>query len=138
MDISNPNYASENGLFLSKDRKTLLLYPLGRNIDDLSILPSVTKIGGGAFECNNRLVSVSVPHGVTAIDAWAFWGCDRLETVFIPSSVTFIGANAFNHCESLKNITFDGTRAQWESIEKADFSDNSFTVFCTDGNIQVN
>lgn len=136
--VSNPNYASENGLFLTKDRKTLLLYPRGRSVNEISIPESVTKIGGGAFECNDKLVSFSVPQGVTAIDAWAFWSCDRLETVWIPGSVTSIGASAFDSCESLKTITFDGTTAQWESIEKEGFSDNSFTVSCTDGNVQVN
>ena len=138
VDVSNPNYASENGFFLSKDRKTLRLYPLGRSIDEISLPESVTKIGGGAFECNDKLVSFSVPQGVTAIEAWAFWSCDRLETVWIPDSVTFIGANAFDCCESLKTITFNGTKAQWESIKKENFSGNSFTVSCTDGNVQVN
>lgn len=81
------------------------------------------------------ITKVVISEGITHIGNEAFYHCANLSQIHIPNSVTSIGASALEDCVSLKSITFSGTKAQWESIEKDDYSNHSFTVICTDGNI---
>ncbi len=87
--------------------------------------------------CNLFAESVTIPDGVHIIGENAFGGCDRLESVYIPESVTDIRADAFSDCESLKNVTFGGTKAQWESVSNNTRSltvhTEAETVHCSDG-----
>lgn len=62
--------------------------------------------------------------------------CFNLNKINIPGNVTSIGESAFNGCENLENIYFDGTKANWESMN-VEIS-KSCTVHCSDGNIGVN
>lgn len=53
--------------------------------------------------------------------------------------VTSIGGAAFLGCSSLTSITFSGTKAQWDAIEKVDdwnYNTGNYTIHCTDGDIQ--
>ena len=66
----------------------------------------------------------------------AFKGCERLASITIPESVIFIGDYTFFECKSLTRITFKGTTAQWEKIEKGSgcFSrTKDLKIYCTDG-----
>lgn len=77
---------------------------------------------------------------ITAIHNDAFSGHTGLESVYIPVSVTSIGINAFENCQ-LTSITYEGTMAQWEALEKPNFDDNfasyfpSCIIHCADGDI---
>lgn len=73
---------------------------------------------------------------VTEIAANAFMNYTDLETVRIAVTVTKIGAFAFSGCTGLKTINYDGTMAQWNSINKVDgwsYGAGVFTVVCSDG-----
>ena len=61
----------------------------------------VTGIGGGTFQQNKTVVSVSIPETVTRIGDYAFDGCDSLTVVTIPSSVEVVEDNAFRDCARL-------------------------------------
>ena len=128
--FSNQNYTSENGVLFSKDKTTLLCYPQGKTDSSYSVPQGVIEISAWAFKFNDDIVSVSIPEGVTKIGANAFFCCDKLESVFVPTTVTYIGS-AFSDCASLESITFDGTKDQWESIEKDGFSDDHITIIYT-------
>lgn len=95
----------------------------------------VTSIGNRAFEgCS--LTSVTIPDGVTSIYNGAFCGCRSLTSIEIPNTVTSIG-EVVADCISM-TITFDGTKAQWNAIEKGNFWDGQmehYTIHCTDGDI---
>lgn len=77
---------------------------------------------------------------ITAINNDAFSGHTGLESVYIPVSVTSIGINAFEGCQ-LTSITYEGTMAQWEALEKENFNNNlavyfpSCIIHCADGDI---
>lgn len=55
-------------------------------------------IGAKAFEHNEVLESVLLPHTVQMIGDDAFSGCSSLRVVNLPPSVTFIGKGAFDAC----------------------------------------
>ena len=93
----------------------------GENLKDKTelVIPSgVTGIGSGAFRGCNSLTKVTIPEGVTEIGQYAFSSCSKLTTVAIPVSVTSIGYYAFNNCYKLTDVTYGGTQAQWDKIEK--------------------
>ncbi|MDE6676324.1 MAG: leucine-rich repeat domain-containing protein, partial [Clostridia bacterium] len=80
--------------------------------------------------------------GTLTIANHVFWYCSELTNIIIPDSVTSIGFSVFGYCEKLKDITFEGTKKQWDLIQKDKFWDwnsisskNQYTVHCTDGNI---
>ena len=75
---------------------------------------------------------VYISHGVSSVGAYAFWdvfGVGGLTTVYLPSTIEYIGEGAFSDCCDLQEIIFDGTKEQWDKIEKAsDFEDVASTV----------
>jgi hypothetical protein len=90
----NTRYCSVDDVVFSKDKTTLILYPIGRQ-GSYTIPNSVTAIGEGAFFNAGNLDSVTIPNSVTAIGEHAFGGCCRKTSITIPNSVTAIGKYAF-------------------------------------------
>lgn len=78
---------------------------------------SVTRIGWGAFQECLSLTSVVIPNGVMIIGTDAFRDCTSLKSVVIPDSVTAIDKRAFFGCTSLDNVTYEGTKEEWEKIK---------------------
>ena len=80
----NTVYSSVGGYLLSKDKKTLILFPPGKANDKFTLLPpSIETIGDNSF-----------------LD------CRKLTNVTIPNKVKTIGKRAFGLCKNLKTITF--------------------------------
>lgn len=78
--------------------------------DDIR-LPSVTKIGYGAFENNSAIKKVEISKGVSRIYNDAFKNCSALESVIIPQSATSIGATAFDGCDDVTIWCYAGSYA---------------------------
>jgi hypothetical protein len=111
--------AEENGLIysvLDADAKTLKVRAgSGFNASDLSALRqtvlyegetyTLTDIEADAFNGNQTLTSVTIPHSVTSIGNNAFHNCSRLTSVILGNSVTSIGERAFRGCSSLTSVT---------------------------------
>ena len=77
-------YSSIDGYLLSKDKKTLVIFPPGKANDHFTLLPpSITKIGD-----------------------YAFYDCQELKNVVIPNLVETIGERSFGLCSNLNTITF--------------------------------
>ena len=108
---------------------------------NINIPNSVTNIGEHAFEWCDSLTSITIPNGVTSIGNHAFNYCRSLKGITIPNSVTSIGNFAFQQCGNLTNITYNGTKEQWNSINKDswdwDYGSAIKTVTCTDGVITL-
>ena len=132
-------------------------------ITKVVIPETVKKIGNRAFLNCTSLTSVSIPDTVHTIDSYAFSGCTALKDIVLPSSlkeirdrlfencqslaeinipsgVRYIDIEAFANCTNLKKITFQGTKEQWEGINKKnDWNKNvpATVVHCTDGDVAI-
>ena len=85
------------------------------SLTSIELPDSLNYIGFGTF-FNTGFDSFTIPEGVSSINYCAFASCDNLSAVTIPATVTIIDDRAFVGSASLKDIYFDGTRDQWESI----------------------
>ncbi len=72
---------------------------------DVVVPDGVTSIGNGAFDCCDRLKSVTLPNGLKSIKSVAFQWCKNLERINIPQGVQSIWFDAFLHCRNLTSIT---------------------------------
>ena len=110
-------------------------------LTSITMSKGVTNIGERAFCDCSSLTSITIPDGVTSIGEGAFGDCFSLTSITIPDSVTSIGKNeAFWRCRSLTNVTYNGTKEQWNKIGKdSNWNYNSAikTITCTDGVIML-
>ena len=120
------------------------------SLTSIVIPDSVTSIGEEAFRCCSSLTSMVVAEGNTVYDSreqcnaiihtatnTLIRGC---QNTIIPDGVTSIGENAFYNCSFLTSITFNGTKAQWNSIELGDnwkWCIAAQRVRCTDGDVEI-
>ena len=72
VDESNTAFSADDGVLFSKDKKTLVQYPAGKN-----------------------LTSYTIPDGVTYIEDAAFAYCNRLQSVVFSDSVKNMGFAVF-------------------------------------------
>ncbi|MBQ7252777.1 MAG: leucine-rich repeat protein [Kiritimatiellae bacterium] len=103
VDSGNAKYASEGGVLLSKNKRTLLLCPPGKK-GAYAIPSGVANIGDNAFDNCSGLTGVTIPGSVTSIGNYAFSQCSGLTDVAIPASVKSIGSGAFTYCTGLTNV----------------------------------
>ena len=86
-------------------------------LTDITIGDSVTAIGDHAFFNCKSLTEVTIGNGVTIIGTWAFYGCESMTTVTIGNGITTIEDVAFSGCKALSDVYYEGTKAEWETVE---------------------
>lgn len=119
VDERNQHYCSVEGILYTKDRRSILLCPAGKEIGEFNIPTSVTSIAKDAFNSCVGLSSVSIPNSVTEIGSFAFEGCGNLTSVNLPENVTEIGPYAFCRCGKITSIVIPNTL---KSISEGVFS----------------
>ena len=110
------------------------------SLESIQLPEGVKSIGDGTFENCTSLESIQLPEGVKSIWRQAFYHCTQLKSIQLPERVTSIGFRAFASCTSLENITFSGTREQWEKIEKGTncyYKIPAKVIHCTDGDVEI-
>lgn len=105
------------------------------------VLPNgITKIGRHAFQ-GTKLTSVVIPDSVTSFGG-AFNNIYTLTTATIGSGVTSLEDGAsygcFENCTVLTNVTYKGTKAQWQALSstKGNYFKSGVpatTIHCSDG-----
>ena len=99
---NNQNFASFDGLLLSKSGTDLLYWPEGKEFKEI---PSyLTSIGDYAFYSNENIVSLNMPDSINSIGVCAFGSCESLETLNLGNSVIKINNGAFRDCELLTSV----------------------------------
>lgn len=93
---------------------------------DCSSLESITIPGSVrdftlAFRDCTGLKSVTINNGVSMIDSSAFYNCRNLERITIPESIHSIESSSFYNCENLKDVYFEGSKQQWDTIKIDNF-----------------
>ena len=104
VSVDNPNFTAIDGVLYTKDTKTLVQYPVGRDNTSFEIPSHVTAIGNGAFAKATELTSVTIPAGVTSIGAEAFKDCNKITEFKLPEALTTIDSGAFASCTALKTV----------------------------------
>lgn len=131
VDKNNTSFASDQGVLLSRDKKTLYCCPEGKSgeytastfittvldnafdnckqITRVVFGDRVKTIGAYAFNHCSALVSVNIPNSVTSIGDCAFFGCSILQRISFPSGLSEIGYMAFSECTALRAIALPDT-----------------------------
>ncbi len=84
--------------------------------------------------------TLTIGDGVEIIGESAFESCNDLKSISLPATITEIGSNAFFSCDSVESFVFEGTMAQWESIDigSGAFAWSSIKeVTCSDGTVSL-
>ena len=101
VDSKNPYYMTENNVLFTKDKKTLVYYPVEKTEQSYRIPKSVTKVEALAFSRNPSLKKVVLPTGITDIGAGAFYGDSKLSDINLAQAV------------NVKKLSdFDGVKAK--------------------------
>lgn len=102
-------YTSLDGVLYSKDNKTIICYPSGRESLTYEINKSVTAIGTGCFNGSVYLETMNLPEGIETIGGSSFFDCRKLEEITLPSTLKEIESAAFQHCYNLKKVICKAT-----------------------------
>ena len=103
----------------------------------------ITTIESMTFYHCEALQTIAIPEGVQEIKGQAFDYCESMTTASLPSTITKLNASVFHHCDVLTTVNYNGTKAQWNAIQKASnwynssYCPNFHTIVCTDGNITL-
>ena len=134
--VSFPSSLTEIGIgafFISMNTSDI-----GHGLQQLTIPSTVKSLEAYAFS-DTAITDVIIPFNVTTWESYVFSECKKLTTVRVESSLiggfaftsctaltsltisancTKIGTCMLTYCSSLTEITYEGTKAQWDAIEK--------------------
>jgi len=110
----SPNFAVDNGIVYSEDKKTLVAYPCGRTNTD-GMLSDITAIGRYAFAYCTKIKSLNLEelNSLTSIGDYAFTNMNDLTSLvfYDASDLQSIGANAFYGCNVMTAFIIHDTSA---------------------------
>lgn len=93
---NNAKYSSDSdGILYSADKKTLIMYPIGKENVSYTISDNVTEIGNYAFKGSNKLKEIIICDGLKKIGQYSFLNCTNIDTIRIPKNVEQIDTGAF-------------------------------------------
>ena len=128
------NSATSNPMYYAKN-----LYIDGKEVTEIIIPESLSKINSYTFTHCNSLTSVTIPESVTIIGKGAFISCASLKTLYLPESLTQIDELAFGDCNQLASIYYPAYKPiECNSNIFSDDTYNSATLYLSeDGELLV-
>ena len=129
-----------------------VFYQAGKNGNGIKVIvgKEVRRIPGFLFSpydgyssaeyFSPKIISVEFEENsvCSTIGTFAFEDCRELASITIPKTITSIDRSAFGYCYGLLNITFGGTKAEWQAITKGQYwntNTGNYMIHCTNGNI---
>ena len=115
VDSNSLYYKAVDGVLYDKTMTMLLCYPAGKEQTSFIIPDTVIEIYNCAFTSNKNI-----------------------QIIYIPKSVKVIGPGVFAETVNLKELHYEGTIVEWNSISKDsqwNAQSPNFTIYCTDGQI---
>jgi len=106
----SPLFSVVDGVLFSKDGKTLISFPAGKDVE-----------------------TYVVPEGVTHVSKSAFINNKHLKTVVMPSTLAEVGDEAFFGSQSLGSIVFTGTSVKLGTNSVHTSAGNQIDVFADSG-----
>lgn len=98
---------------------------------------NVKIISNNAFSGCSSLSNIELDSVIAIYNV--FYGCSSLDSIKLPNTLQMLGNGSYAFYESTHNVYFDGTKSEWENINKGNFwsrlLNTPYTVHCTDGNI---
>jgi hypothetical protein len=88
------------------------------DILNLEIPEGISTIKRYAFSSYTHLTNINIPNGTTVIEQCAFHNCTSLESIYLPKTILKLESSLFSKCDKLKTIVFEGTKAEWNNINK--------------------
>ena len=114
---SNKSYRAIDGVLYTKDLKTIICYPKGKEEVKFVIPSGVTSIGDSAFRGCKNLQEITLPSSVTSVGNNAFGGCKNLLEITLPHSITSIKSDIFRTCYNLQQINIPtGTLEKFKEL----------------------
>ena len=99
-DPASPVFCDVDGVLFSKDLKTLVAYPPGRQENEYAVPDGTEVIGIGAFYENKYVINILLPESIHTIGIDAFY-MSYIESINLPKKMRSIGWSAFKDCYSL-------------------------------------
>lgn len=125
IDDGNEYFCDVDGVIYTKDMKTLLFYPVAKDLTDTkdengndiriskyTIPDGVEVIRSKAFYKCGYLAEISIPDSVKRIEEKAFFRCEKIGEIKLPQSLEFIGKDAFSYCYGLTELDVPATVKQ--------------------------
>lgn len=124
VDPENQWFCAVDGVLYTKDMKTLLFYPISRQVktkeengetikfSEYDIPQGVEVIRSKAFYKCVWLSRVSIPDSVKQIEEKAFHRCGALEVLQFPEQLEQIGKDAFAYCTKLTSVVIPASVKQ--------------------------
>lgn len=117
VDDENKYFSDVDGVIYTKDMKTLLFYPIAKDLTDTkdengnnikiskyTIPDGVEIIRSKAFYKCGYLAEINIPDSVKKIEEKAFFRCDKIGKIKLPHALEFIGKDAFSYCYGLTEL----------------------------------
>lgn len=103
---TNSRFTAREGVLYSKNLKTLLAYPIAKEVNNFDI-----------------------PSYVETIAMYAFNGCKYLNSLTVWNTIDTLRSSAVINCDSLHTLYFKGTMDEWIELDNANLGwDHSFVV----------
>ena len=114
---------------------------------DLSLLSKIsfeegselTLIQNNAFS-ETKIETFICPNGLMHLDSEVFKDCTSLNKFILNNNIQSIGRSCFSGCANLKELYFNGTRDEFETVDLDDLwlaNSEINQIICNDGGIAL-